>query len=163
MYVAGKPEERRNESTSREQYFRFEEDVQNSLSGRLLMPPLPTTAATAHVPQHRWRVDSRTEAAARDRMPITDDTMLRPSDEPTMATVEFDWIKRPPTPSLAARISAATMTIKRRELELLASQNFLLPRLILPAAIVPGLGKTDCSTVAPRPDRSANLFTTVHR
>jgi hypothetical protein len=61
---------------------------------------------------------------------VSDGRLFRPSDEPTTAQVHFDW----PTVHAEAlsrreELRRQKWTIKRRELELIAAKNQLLPRL----------------------------------
>lgn len=61
-----------------------------------------------------------------------DKRLIRPSDEPTVAPVKFDWATIH-AESLARReeLRRQKWSIKRRELELIAAKNQLLPRLDL--------------------------------
>jgi len=98
------------EAEAREQYYRFEEEVENALSGGV------------YVAERRLRYLMG--------LPVNGTEVLRPADEPTRAQIVFDW-------ELSLQESLANRTelrrqkwlIKRREMELLASRNFLLPDL----------------------------------
>ena len=77
-----------------------------------------------------------TEAKLRYLMGLaaTDGRMIRPKDEPTTAKVTFDWydvlnegLARSP------ELREEKWIVKRRELELIAAKNFLLPKLDLVA------------------------------
>jgi len=61
---------------------------------------------------------------------VSDGRLIRPSDEPTTAQVSFDWATIH-FEALAKRTELRNQRwqIKRRELELIASRNHLLPRL----------------------------------
>ena len=61
---------------------------------------------------------------------VSDGRLIRPSDEPTMARVDFDW-GATSAEALARRVEIRKQKwqIKRRELELIAARNHLLPRL----------------------------------
>ena len=61
---------------------------------------------------------------------MSDGRLIRPIDEPTTAKVNFDWVTIH-TESLARRaeIRKQKWTVKRRELELVAARNHMLPRL----------------------------------
>ena len=63
---------------------------------------------------------------------VSDGRLIRPSDEPTVAPVKFDWATVH-AEALARReeLRRQKWTIKRRELELIAAKNQLLPRLDL--------------------------------
>jgi outer membrane protein TolC len=61
---------------------------------------------------------------------MSDGRLIRPSDEPTTARVAFDWAGIH-SEALTRRVEVRRQKweIKRRELELIAARNFLLPRL----------------------------------
>jgi outer membrane protein TolC len=60
----------------------------------------------------------------------TDGRLIRPIDEPTTALVRFDWCEIQQE-ALARQVNLRTQKwrIKRREMELIAARNFLLPQL----------------------------------
>ena len=60
----------------------------------------------------------------------SDGRLIRPSDEPTTAKVDFDWAEVHGE-ALARQVNLRRQkwVIKRTEMELIASRNFLLPRL----------------------------------
>lgn len=114
---------------AREQYFRFQREVEEALSGR----PLPGTQTDPGGSALRG-TGGVLVAERRLRLllgwPINDECLLRPATEPIIADVQFDW---------PSAVSEATMrrgelrrqklVVKRRELELTAAKNFLSPRL----------------------------------
>ena len=61
-------------------------------------------------------------------LPLNDGRLIRPADEPTTAKIAIDW-QAMVTESLARRVELRRQRwmVKRRELELTASKNFLLP------------------------------------
>lgn len=61
---------------------------------------------------------------------MSDGRLIRPSDEPSVARVAFDWTGIH-SEALTRRVEVRRQKweIKRRELELIAARNFLLPRL----------------------------------
>src|SRR4029079_12516169 len=63
-------------------------------------------------------------------MSMSDGKLIRPSDEPTTARVAFDWsgIHCGGIPR-RVEIRRQKWEVKRRELELIAARNFLLPRI----------------------------------
>lgn len=74
----------------------------------------------------------RAEANLRYRMglPATDGRLIRPMDEPTAAAVHFDWSMILPEALVRrSEIRQQKWNVKRRELELIASRNHMLPRL----------------------------------
>ncbi|MEX0611725.1 MAG: TolC family protein, partial [Pirellulales bacterium] len=61
---------------------------------------------------------------------MSDGRLIRPSDEPTTARVAFEWAAiHVEALSRRVEIRRQKWEIKRRELELIAARNFLLPRL----------------------------------
>ncbi len=97
------------EAQAREQYFLFRGQVEQALSDM-------------YTAENRLRYMMGLAA--------TDGRLIRPSDEPTTAKVVFDWTQAHEE-SIARSIELRRQrwTIKRREMELIASKNFLLPRL----------------------------------
>jgi len=63
-------------------------------------------------------------------LPLNDGRLIRPADEPTTAKIAVDW-QVMLVESLARRVELRRQRwmVKRRDLELTASRNFLLPRL----------------------------------
>lgn len=119
------------EAQAREQLFRFEEEVQTALVGRLLdrtstfngsSPGTFQGLPGVHVAERRLRLILG--------LPTNGTDLLRPCDEPAAAPTTFDW-------SLAsnealvnrAELRQQRWQVKRREMELVASKNFPLPEL----------------------------------
>ena len=118
----GEPEE---EAGAREQYFRLEEEVQNALTGHLQDRVRVTTlrgSGGVHVTERRLRLLLG--------IPVNDGQLIRPADEPPLVRVVFAWDEIL-VEALCRReeIRRQKWLVKRRELELVASRNFLLPRL----------------------------------
>jgi hypothetical protein len=113
------------EAEFREKYFEIEAQVQDALSGKPIerTRTLPFRAASG-VQAHERRLRLMMG------LPISDGCLIRPCTEPTMAKVEFDW-SEVLCQALTRRVELRRQKwqIKRRELELLAFRNFLLPRL----------------------------------
>ena len=63
-------------------------------------------------------------------LPPSDGKLIRPNDEPIAAKIDFDWnqVTREAT-TRRAELRRQKWQIRRRELELIASKNYLLPRL----------------------------------
>ena len=57
----------------------------------------------------------------------TDGRLIRPKDEPTTAKVAFDWYEVLSEGWPERGIARGKWIVKRRELELIAAKNFLLP------------------------------------
>lgn len=112
LYTNGsKGGEAEKEAQAREQYFLFRSTAEQSLNSLY-----------------------STEAKLRYLLGIaaTDGRLIRPKDEPTTAKIAFDWadvlaegLARSP------ELREQKWIVKRRELELIASKNFLLPRVDL--------------------------------
>ncbi|MGA2257707.1 MAG: TolC family protein [Thermoguttaceae bacterium] len=125
--------EAEKEAQAREQYFRFQEDVQNALAGR---PGEATHTYNGTAPGVFRALPGVQVAERRLRMlmgvPISDGELLRPSDEPSLAPVHFDWT-RVSTDALTRRaeLRRQRWVVKSRELELVAARNYLLPNLDL--------------------------------
>jgi len=118
------------EAQAREQYFRFQEEVENALSGRLLDGTRTAVGSAGgyfranggvHVAERRLRMLMG--------LPPSDGRLLRPADEPLNAPVSFDWTEIT-RESVMRRVELRRQRfeIRRRELEWIASKNFLLPR-----------------------------------
>jgi outer membrane protein TolC len=119
------------EAYSREQYFRFEEEVQNALAGI----PLDGTRTNNGTSGGTFRGLGGVQVCERRLrllmgLPSTDGELLRPRDEPHPAPLTYDW-QEMIAESLASRVELRRQrwTLKRRELELIASRNYLLPQL----------------------------------
>lgn len=97
------------EAEAREQYFNFKSQISQAL---------------------RNLYDTENELRLMMGLGPTDGRLIRPSDEPTMARVNFDWTDAV-AESVARRpeLIAKRWMIKQRELELIWSRNFLLPQL----------------------------------
>ena len=123
--------EAEKEAQAREQYFQFQEEVENALTGRLLDGTRTNNGSRGgtfrgtggvHVVERRLRLLMG--------ISLSDGRLARPSDQPTLVHVVFDWPELV-TESLCRReeLRRQKWVIKKRELELIASRNFLMPRL----------------------------------
>jgi outer membrane protein TolC len=97
------------EAQARSQYFLFRSQVEAALT-------------------NLFRIENRLRYMM--GLAATDNRLLRPIDEPTTAKIDFEW----PSIHLEAltrrtEIRSQKWMIKRRELELIATKNNLLPRL----------------------------------
>ncbi|MDR1960606.1 MAG: TolC family protein [Planctomycetaceae bacterium] len=78
----------------------------------------------------------KTENALRYMMGISpsDGRLIKPIDEPSIARITFDWEElKAESLNRAPEIRKQKWDVKQRELELIASRNFLLPQLDLQA------------------------------
>lgn len=119
------------EAQAREQYYRFKAEVDDSLSGRLLQGTQGRNGSTGGTLRANGGVQV-TERRLRLLMgiPITDGVLLRPKDEPIEAEVVYDW-ESVMSEALTTRpeLRRQQLRVQRREMELLAAQNFLTPSL----------------------------------
>ena len=119
------------EAQAREQFYRFQEEVQNALAGRLVDGTSVNNGSSGgtfrggggvHVAERRLRMLVG--------LPPSDGRLIRTADEPVTAPIQFDWseITRE---ALVRRVELRRQRwmTRRYELEHIASKNFLLPRL----------------------------------
>jgi hypothetical protein len=123
------------EAQAREQYFRFEADVQDALVGHELERTQTNNGSTPGT----FRGLPGVQAAERRLrlimgLPPTDARLIRPSEEPAVSRVTFDW-QQLACQALCEReeLRRQRWVVKDRELELTASRNFLKPNLDLVA------------------------------
>lgn len=114
-----------------EQLWRFESDVVDSLNGR----PLDGTRSNNGSTGGTFRSTGGVRISERRLrlilgMPINDQKLLYPSDQPSLAQLDFDW-EASISEALTRReeLRRQRWVIKQRELELIANRNFLKPQL----------------------------------
>jgi outer membrane protein TolC len=114
-----------------EQYYRFQEDVLDALGGRNVDRTHTYNGSSGGT----FRGVGGVQAAERRlRMwiaaPINDGKLIRPTEEPPSAKVTYDW-QRSADETLLRRpeLRRQRAEVERYEAELVASRNFLLPRL----------------------------------
>ena len=158
------------EAQAREQYFRFKQDVEDSLAGR----PVEGTRTNNGSQPGTFRATPGLLIAERRLrllmgLPATDDKLLRPADEPALAPVDFDW-SAVAWEALVRReeLRRQRWIVQSRELEMAAARNFLLPNLDLVARYrLRGFGHelTDSDPGGALGSQSAysNLFTAEHQ
>jgi outer membrane protein TolC len=129
--------EAEKEAQAREQFFRFQQDVQNAMSGE----PYEQTRNWNGLPSGAFRTTGGVLLAERRLrllmgMPPSDETesgsrrLMRPTDEPVIARIDFDWNQvTSEATTRRVELRRQKFQIRRRELELIASKNHLLPRL----------------------------------
>ncbi len=115
MDVGQRGGELENESQARAQYYQFESQVQDALSGR-------TTGGGVYANERRLRRLMGISA--------NDGRLIRPVQRPVRAKVIFDWSDIL-SQSMIYRVELHRQRtqIRRREMEMIAARNFLLPRL----------------------------------
>jgi outer membrane protein TolC len=123
--------EAEKEAQAREQFFRFQQDVQNAMSGE----PLEQTRNWNGLPSGAFRSTGGVLMSERRLrllmgLPPSDGRLVRPTDEPMIAKIEFDWNQvTEEATTRRVELRRQKWQIRRRELELIASKNHLLPRL----------------------------------
>lgn len=114
-----------------QQKLQLQSEMEDAMFGRLLNGTEVRNGATGGTLQAGGGV-----LAAERRLrllmglPATDGTIIRPSDEPVLAEILFDWDSSI-SESLTQRpeVQRQNLAVKKRELELIAAKNFLHPRL----------------------------------
>ncbi|MCA8990684.1 MAG: TolC family protein [Planctomycetaceae bacterium] len=119
------------EAEAREQYYRFQEEVENALTGRLTDGTRTHNGSSGgtfrptggvHVAERRLRYLIG--------LPVNDGQILRPADEPLRAEILFNWdLSLESALTQRPELRRQKWVIKKRELELVASRNFLKPEL----------------------------------
>ncbi len=123
--------EAEKEAQAREQFFRFQEEVQNALSGLLIDGTRTDNGSGGGT----FRGNGGVQVAERRLrrligLPPSDGRLLRPADEPLTAPIEFDWTESTQEAVIRrAELRRQRFETRRFELELIASRNFLLPQL----------------------------------
>ncbi|ADG65943.1 conserved hypothetical protein [Planctopirus limnophila DSM 3776] len=123
--------EAEKEAQAREQYFRFQEEAQNALHGRLLDGTRTNNGSTGgtfrgtggvFVCERRLRLLIG--------MPINDGRLIRTADEPSAAKLSYSW-ESTLGEALSRRVELRRQKwqVRKRELELQANKNFLKPQL----------------------------------
>ena len=118
------------EALAQEQYFRFEEEVQNSLSGKQFDGTRTNNGTTGGT----FRATGGVYVAERRLrllmgVPITDRRLICPSDEPEMTEILFNWdIVISEAKERRPELKRQRLRVERREMEVFASRNFLKPR-----------------------------------
>lgn len=115
------------EAFAREQYYSAKAQAENSLSGQATSAGgVPITTGGVFALERRLR--------RLLGLPTRDGRVIKPADEPVQADVAFDWNEAVAQAMWRrAELRRQKWVIKQRELQLLASQNFLQMRLDLVA------------------------------
>jgi outer membrane protein TolC len=121
------------EVQSLEQYYRFQEEVLDALGGRIVERTRTNNGSNGGT----FRAVGGVHAAERRLrlwmgLPINDGRLIRPIDEPPKAKVAFDWTQLADE-ALARRpeLRRQRAQVQRTNMELVAAQNFLLPKFDL--------------------------------
>lgn len=119
------------EALAREQYFRFKSEVDEALTGRVTQGTRSGNGSTGGTLEGVGGVQtSERRLRLLIGLPISDGQWIRPLDEPTEADIVFDWDTiRSEAMQRRAELRRQQLVVHKREMELLASKNFLNPRL----------------------------------
>ncbi len=118
---------------AKEQYYRFAAEVEEAIHGRLNEGTRTNNGSSSGTFR---RIGGVRTAERRFRlitgMPLNESRLVVPADSPNEAVSVFDWQSiRNNALNRRAELRRQRWKLKRRELELLASKNLLLPRLDL--------------------------------
>lgn len=119
------------EALAREQYYRFKAEVDEAMTGRVTLGTRTGNGSTGGTLEGSGGVQT-TERRLRllIGMKISDGELIRPAQEPVEADIAFNWdIIQNDALRLRPELRKQQMSVRRREMELLASRNFLNPRL----------------------------------
>ncbi len=121
------------EALAREQYYRFKSELQDAITGKFIQRTQTRNATSGGtfaglngIQAAEWRLRLLIG------LPISDGLLLRPLDEPNEAPIVFDWDSiSVEAIQLRSELQQQRLLVKRREMELLAAKNFLMPSLDL--------------------------------
>jgi hypothetical protein len=125
--IGGKGGEAEKEAQARENYYNFRVSVESLLGGNgTSLGGFQSIGTGVYQAESKLRYLMGIAA--------TDGRLIRPKDEPTTAKLAFDWCDLL-NEGLVRNVELRQQKwiVKRRELELIAAKNFLLPRLDLDA------------------------------
>jgi Outer membrane efflux protein len=150
-----------NEAQAREQYYRFQQEVQDAMSGRVQDGTRTNNGSSGGTFRRSGGV---LVAERRLRLlmglPINDGMLIRPVTEPSVAPVEFDWdLALSEALRQRPELLRQRQRIKHRELQLAASRNFLKPRFDAVGRYrFRGFGKDLIDSSGDNPDRFNNAY-----
>lgn len=116
---------------AKEQYFRFKSDFDEAVAGRLVQGTQSRNGSTGGTLRGTGGLlVAERKLRLLTGLPASENMLLRPSDEPTLAEMMFDWdLVRQESLNQRAELRQQQTRVRRREMELLAARNFLNPRL----------------------------------
>lgn len=121
------------EALAREQYYRFQGELQDAIAGKLAQRTQNNNASSGGA----FAGVGGVQAAERRMrlligLPLSEGMLLRPTDEPSRAPVHFDWDSiAVEAIALRSELQQQRLKIKRREMEVIAARNYLMPNLDL--------------------------------
>jgi outer membrane protein TolC len=122
-----------SEALAREQFYRFQSELQDSITGKLVQR---TQVGNASSGGTFAGINGIQAAERRLRLliglPLSDQDLIRPADEPNHAPIVYDWDSiATEAIQLRSELQQQRLLVKRHEMELLAAKNFLMPSLDL--------------------------------
>ncbi len=116
-----------------EQYIRFQSDVVDALNGRAIDGTRTNNGSSGGTFRGTGGVRiSERKLRMLIGIPINDGRLIHPTDQPVVAKVNHDWHTAiQEALSLREELRKQRWVIKQRELELIASRNYLKPQLDL--------------------------------
>ncbi len=121
------------EAMAREQYYRFKSELQDAITGKNVQRTQSRNATSGGTFSGMNGIQSAEwQLRLLIGLPISDGMLLRPVDEPNEARIVFDWNSiSAEAIQLRTELQQQRLVVKRREMELLAAKNFLMPSLDL--------------------------------
>ncbi len=122
-----------SEAFAREQYFRFQSELQDAVAGKLIQRTQVNNSTSGGTFAGQGGVlASERRLRLLIGLPLSDDALIRPNDEPLHAPMTFDWNSISiEAIRLRSELQQQRLLVKRREMEALAAKNFLMPTLDL--------------------------------
>ncbi len=122
-----------SEALAREQFYRFQSDLQDAIAGKLVQRTRVKNSSSGGT----FAGLNGVQAAERRfrlliGLPIGDGMLIRPADEPNDAPIVFDWDSiSMEAIQMRSELQQQRLVVRRREMELLAAKNHLMPSLDL--------------------------------
>ncbi|MFK7819255.1 MAG: TolC family protein [Planctomycetaceae bacterium] len=116
---------------AKEQYYRFKGDLDEAVAGRLVQGTQNRNGSTGGTLRGTGGLlTSERKLRLLVGLPTSDGSLIRPATEPITAEVKFDWNSTcQESFTQRAELRQQQARIRKREMELVASKNFLNPRL----------------------------------
>lgn len=135
-YQAQKTSNRRSgaaEALAREQFYRFESEYQDAVAGKLATRTQVNNSTSGGTFAGLNGVQaSERRLRLLIGMALSDGSLLRPGNEPNDAPIVFDWDSiATEAIQMRSELQQQRLLVKRREMELLAAKNYLMPSLDL--------------------------------
>ncbi|WP_442510250.1 TolC family protein [Novipirellula sp. SH528] len=122
-----------SEAFAREQYFRFQSEMQDAVAGKLNQRTQVNNSTSGGTFAGQGGVlASERRLRLLIGLPLNEAALIRPNDEPLNAPMTFDWESISiEAIRLRSELQQQRLLVKRREMEALAAKNFLMPTLDL--------------------------------